>query len=887
MDNVHGYEIDLKLYQNNQFAIYRGTRIKDKQAVILKFSRDTQPMLKVLTMLQHEYQLLNQLKLPNVIRVLDLIHSHHQMILVYEDATGILLRTFLDGKSLPFTSFFRIAIQLIDTIGTLHLQHITHKNINPDNIIIDPKTLNIKLINFSIATQLSQESNETIEFKNLEGALAYFSPEQTGRMNRLLDYRSDFYSLGILFYEILTGTLPFTETDPLEIIHSHLAKIPRLVNKINTEIPDMLAAIIAKLLEKTPEDRYASTAGLKADLTQCFLQWQSKSELEHFMLGEHDIHDQLIISQKLYGRETQIEQLLATFEEVSKGKTEFLAITGYSGIGKTSLVKSIYKPVTRQHGYFISGKFDQFQRAVPYSALITAFKKLIRRLLGESEEKMSQLKESLLNALGSNGEIICNIIPEISLIIGPQPAATEILAGESQNRFTFTLQSFIRALASREHPLVIFLDDLQWADSASLQLIQNLLKDSESHYFFLIGAYRDNEVTADHPLMLSMNQIEKDGYQINHILLAPLSKIDIQHLLADNLNLSKKSVEPLAKILLKKTDGNPFFINEFIRSIYHEKLLIFSYEKREWIWDLEQIKKQGITNNVVDLLISRIQKLSKATQRTLEFAACIGYNFDLNTVSIITEQPISEVKQQLWESIFTSFILPLDENYQNALLLDIVNMDDLPAQETIRYQFIHDRIQQAAYQLIPDELKKKTHLQIGRLLLKGQLLTERDERLFDIVNHFQLSMELITDTAEKNQLALYYYWASKKANTSAAYQAAKTYAKIGIELLSPIDWKQVDELVLNLHKELAINQYLTGEVNIAEANFQMILEYVKDSLNKMEFYKLNCELLTAVNKHEEAVKNGLVALKEANIFLSPEPGTLAILVAVVGKPLVF
>lgn len=870
------YNINGLLYQDNRFALYRGIRVQDQKKVLLKICIRDEPTLDEITTLQHEYQMLSLLNVPNVIHVYDLIKQDGQLVLILEDIGGLTLKEYLKKQPISLTKFFKIALELVDAISMIHMQHIIHKNINPNSILINPTILTPKLYDFSISSQLTQESYESIELKNLEGTLAYLSPEQTGRMNRPIDYRSDFYSLGVTFYEMLTGTLPFHSDDPLEVIHQHLAKMPDLVTSLNHQIPEQIAKIIAKLLAKTPEDRYISSTGLKADILECRNQWQLHHQIDEFSLGQQDIYDYLTLSQKLYGRDEQIKKLLETFDRTCQGNTELLLVSGYSGIGKTSLVKELYKPITPQRGFLIKGKFDQLQRVTPYSAIIEAFKDLISRLLSESPEYLVKLKQSLLQALGNNGKIIIDVLPDVELIIGQQPAVVVLPPNEAQNRFRITLQNFIRSLAQKEHPLVLFLDDLQWIDNASLQLIESLLSDPDLHYFLLIGAYRDNEVSNAHPLTHTLLKIDKLGVKTNRISLTSLTKNDIQQLLSDSFNCELSKVESFADLLEMKTHGNPFFINQFLKVLYQKKLLIYFYEKRQWEWDISNIQLDSIAENIIDLLTFRLKQLSIETQNLLTLCACIGHMFDLQTLATISEQSITQTMQQLATAISLNLIIPLEGGYKSSAVIEIANTSDVHA-PILRYQFLHDRIQQAAYNLIDDEKKQTVHHKIGKLLLGQKFLVETDPNLFEIVNHFIQSLSLIVEPEEKKEIAKYCLWAGKKAKASTAYHAAKNYLQAGNTLLQTVNWDDIVDLPFLIKRELAVCEYLTGEFEQAEMDFHLLISQTKNKADKIECYKLYCEMLATLNKHNEALKQGLTALSMVGIHLPNKPNLVYIL----------
>lgn len=877
---LDGYSISELVQQHGRFSIYKAQRNSDQLNVILKVCHSEKSNLSDLVALQHEYQILKQLNLSGIIRVYDLIKLKNSLVLVLEDTDAITLKEFLAKAPLGLSAFFRIAIQLVDAISELHLQKIIHKDINPDNILINEKSLKIKLADFSISSEIENENNENHSLLNLGQSLAYISPEQTGRINRFIDYRTDFYSLGITFYEMLTGTLPFNSDHAMELLHSHLTVLPPPLTSFDPNIPSMVEEIVNKLLAKIPEERYKSAIGLKTDLLVCQKQWEKFKKIDKFPIAHEDIQDHLIVSQRLYGREEQLDILLNKYDNVCNGKNELVFVSGYSGIGKTSLVKELYRPVVLKQGYFLSGKFDQLQRATPYSAIIEAFSIFIRHILTEPEAQLSILNSALRRALGNNGRVITNIIPDIELIIGLQPPIQDLPPAETQNRLTSTFLDFVRALVQSRHPLVLFLDDLQWIDGASLKLLQLIIEDTDLHGILIIGAYRDNEVLANHPLILMQQQLRKDDIRFTQLLLSPLKGKDIQRLISDSLASSQSEIPELVDLIMLKTQGNPFFINEFLRKLYQDKLLRFSYDKRRWIWDIEKIKELPITDNVIDLLISRIDKLPEKTQNLLELAACIGHTFDISTLSIICEQSLAETAKLMLQATKASFIVPVNGDYHLFEIIAAENVDVSQFEDLTKYRFIHDKIQQAAYQMIPSEIKCQVHLKIGRLLLSKIHLSEADDRLFDILNHFNFSINDIDDEKEKLKLAQYNLWAGRKAKMSIAYQSAKEYIHCGLKMLEKIDENIKYDLQFSLIKELAVCQYLTGEYEEAEHNFNKLLVSAKEPLVTMEVYKLNCEMLSTLNRHEEALQLGLKFLATVNIKIPAKPNFFHILIAI-------
>ncbi|NES82156.1 MAG: serine/threonine-protein kinase PknK, partial [Moorea sp. SIO2B7] len=665
MATISGYQVIEKLYESNNSLVYRGHRIVDSQPVILKILKQPYPPPEKIAWFKREYTITKNLQLGGVVNVYNLENEQNCWLILLEDFGGESLERLMhNGRQFTLAEFLTIALQVVEILGQVHQRQIIHKDINSSNIVLNPTTGQLKLIDFGISTVLSREKTTLRNPNQLEGTLAYISPEQTGRMNRDIDYRTDLYSLGVTFYELLTNRLPFETTDAMELVHSHIAKQPNPPHTLIPQIPQTLSEIVIKLMAKNAEDRYQSAYALKVDLEECHRQWEQTGHINPFLLGQQDISDRFQISQKLYGREPEIEQLLAGFERVSQGGKEMMLVRGYSGIGKSVLVKEIYKPITRQQGYFISGKFDQFQRDIPYSSLVQAFRFLIEQLLTENEVQIAAWRQKLLAALGNNGQVIIDVIPELELIIGSQPAVAKLASIESQNRFNLVFKNFIQVFAQREHPLVLFVDDLQWADEASLKLIQLLITATESHYLYIIGAYRNNEITQAHPLILTLHEISKTESLVSYITLQPLKLLEVNQLVSTTLNVTVETARPLAELVLTKTNGNPFFINEFLTALYNEGLLAFDYQLNHWQWNIREIQAHAITDNVVELMANKVQKLEMATQQVLKLAACIGNQFALQTLATVSEQSPRKTSTDLWPALFNGLVLPLSDAYK-------------------------------------------------------------------------------------------------------------------------------------------------------------------------------------------------------------------------------
>ncbi|MBD2527606.1 hybrid sensor histidine kinase/response regulator [Nostoc sp. FACHB-133] len=909
MISIPHITVTAKIYESANSVVYRGIREQDNTGIILKVLKEDYPTPSEITRYKQEYEITHSLNLSGVVKAYNLQEYQRTLVIILEDFGGESLEKLIQESPggydpMPLPEFLGIALKITEILSQIHAANIIHKDINPANIVSNLETGVVKIIDFGISTQLSRTNPS---FKNpniLEGTLAYMSPEQTGRMNRLLDYRTDFYSLGVTFYKLLTGQLPFVTNDVLKLVHCHIAKQPVSPHEVNSKIPEVISGIVMKLMAKNAEERYQSAWGIKADLSECLAQLQASGTISEFPLGTQDISDKFQIPQKLYGREAEVETLLAAFERVvaersgRKGeretsqysRTEMMLVAGYSGIGKSALVQEIYKPITQKRGYFISGKFGQFQRNIPYSAIVSAFQGLVRQLLSESEVQLQQWQNKISEALGVNGQVIINVIPEVELIIGKQPSVPEVGSTESQNRFNIVFQKFIRAFCRKEHPLVIFLDDLQWVDSATLKLIQLMMTDSESQYLFLIGAYRDNEVNPNHSLMM-LEGLRKEGVDINQITLAPLKQEHISHLLTDTLYTDTSTSLPLAKLLLRKTGGNPFFVNEFLKTLYAENLITFnlpenlqlefkinnpqskspinfhgefSEEKRKrslqnpkWYWELDQIEAKDITDNVVELMISKLKKLPDATQQVLRLAACVGAEFDLNTLSILCEKSPRETFVDLAEALHSGLISPISELDEELLIQN--------------YKFLHDRVQQAAYALVEESQNQAIHLQIGSLLLYNTKPETLLDKIFKIADHLNIGIKLVTEQEKRDKIAKLNLMAGQKALAATAYDAAKIYLTTAIELLPLNSWQRQYEITLALHESAAEAAYLCGHFNEMEKWATVVLQQAKTILDKVKAYEVKIQTCMAQSQPLKAINTALQVLQQLGISFPERP----------------
>ncbi|MDJ1182981.1 trifunctional serine/threonine-protein kinase/ATP-binding protein/sensor histidine kinase [Roseofilum casamattae] len=861
------YQATELIYQGERTLVYRGCNVENGQAVIIKAMRNEYPSFNELARFRNQYAIAKTLNSEGIIATYSLERYKNGYALIMEDIGGLSLADYQQQKLLSVPEFLAIAIQLTEALHQLHQHHIIHKDIKPANILIHPETGRVKLIDFSIASVLPKETQGIMAPNVLEGTLAYIAPEQTGRTNRSIDYRSDFYALGVTFYELLNGTLPFVSDDPLELVHAHIAKAPPQPQR---PIPPILTEIIGKLMAKNAERRYQSALGLKYDLENCQEQWQSTGTIADFQLGERDIGDRFLIPEKLYGRETEANKLLASFERTRQGRSEVMLVAGFSGIGKTAVVNEVHKPIVAARGYFIKGKFDQFQRNIPFSAFVQAFRDLMEQLLGESDRSLQQWQDKILAALGDNAAVILDAIPELEAIIGEQPPAPQLSGVAAQNRFNLLFHKFARVFTSPEHPLTIFLDDLQWADSASLKLMQLLADKLQNACLLLIGAYRDNEVSAAHPLMLTLADLQQHGATVDRINLAPLPIADVNQLIADTLSCSLDVARPLSDLVFEKTKGNPFFATQLLKGLHEDEAIAFAPNVGYWQCDMSKVRDLTLSDDVVEFTIGRLQKLPARARDMLKLAACLGDRFDLETLAMIAERSVEITAAHLWDSLREGFILPQSQAYK-------FYQDDLDRSESPSslpcptYKFLHDRVQQAAYALIPSDRKQEIHLNIGRLLRQNVPESQHDNLLFDIVGQLNQGIALIVEPQEREHLAQLNGRAAQKAKNVTAYQAMFDYCDRGFSLLGETPWTTHYRLAMDLATGMSEAAYLQSDFTTMADWLEMTMSHATHILDRAKLYELNILSSMAQNQPLRSVQIALEVSAQLGIEFPESP----------------
>ena len=848
-----GGESDLRVvWEDGDHVFFGGWRDGadgNRNQVLVVFPAAEQPTSDSLNRLTHEFGLKDHLDDAWAARPVALMHHNDRMGLVLKDPGGTPLDRLL-GRPLDVSQFLRIAIPIAGALRQTHERGLIHKDVKPANILVDSASGAVWLTGFGIASRLSRERQVPAPPESIVGTFAYMAPEQTGRMNRSIDARSDLYALGVTLYQMLTGALPFTASDPMEWVHCHIARRPEPPNERIASIPEALSIIVMKLLAKTAEERYQTASGLEADLQRCLREWETHDRIDPFPLGAHEPSDRLLIPEKLYGREREIDALLAAFDRVvAHDTTELVLVSGYSGIGKSSVVNELHRALVPPRGLFASGKFDQYKRDIPYTTLAQAFQTLVRQILAKNETEVDQWREALQNAVGPNGQLIVNLIPEVEFIIGKQPPVPNLPPQDAQNRFQMVFRRFLGAFARKEHPLALFLDDLQWLDAATLNLLEHLVTHSEVRHLLLIGAYRDNEIGPSHPLLRSLDAIRRAGASLQEIRLAPLAKEDLGRLIADTLGCEPDATAVLAQLVHEKTGGNPFFAVQFFAALAEEGLLRFDYDAARWRWELDRVHAKGYTDNVIHLMVGKLTRLPIETQAALQQLACLGNVAEITMLSIVLGKSNEDIHSDL----------------RLATRLELVEYLDGS------YRFTHDRVQEAAYSLTPERLRAQAHLLIGRLLAVHTPAEKREEAVFEIVNQLNRGSALITSQDEREQLAELNLLAGQRAKATTAYASALAFFATGAALLPEDSWEHRHELTFALELHRAECEFLIGALAEAEQRLNALSTRAETTVGRTTVVCACIDLYTTVGRNARAIAVGLDCLRHLGIEWSPHP----------------
>jgi predicted ATPase/signal transduction histidine kinase len=865
MIGLKGYSISEKVFQNQTTAVFRGTRESDKAPIIAKVLLAEYPKPKELARFRHQYDLIKDLDVVGIVKIYSLEKLGNTLAIIMDDFGGVALKS-TNSRAMGLLEKLTIALNITKVLDNIHRQGILHNDFNPANVLINMATGEIKVIDFELASIFSHKSHQLKSPDNIEGTLAYISPERTGRMNRPVDYRSDYYSLGITIYELLSGERPFETNDHMEMVHMHMAVKPPALHVRDCLMPSAISLIVDKLMAKNAENRYQSAVGVIQDLDACIRAIATGKQLGEFIPGLHDASDKFNIPSKLYGREKELDVLNGVFDRVCSGRQGIMLVTGASGIGKSTLVNEIHKPIARQRGCFATGKFDQYRRNIPYSSFIQAFQDLLRQILTESDERITTWREQILSAVGSNGQVLMEVIPELRHIIGDQPDVTPLPPQESKNRFNYYFRNFVRVFAGTGQPLVLFLDDLQWADNPSLNLIELLASDSTCANLLIIGAYRENEVESSHPLMLAIDRLKNAGLEIESISLQNLSEETVCEITADALNCKPSEARPLASLIHKRTEGTPFFVNQLLKNLHDNRLVSYDYDSGRWVWDIVKIKQVSVSDNVVELMAGKIKKLPPRTQELLKLAACIGNQFALHDLSVVSSLSADAVADIVSPALKEDLIIPIGEDYKYLEYMSFKEGSNSKDAFQILYGFLHDRIQQAAYGMLSEEEKTRIHLKVGEVFLNNTPADLLDEKIFIIANHFNRAVDLIDDEALRVRLASLNLRAAVKAKASIAYQPALEHIKMALNFLTGLEVNNRD-LSFRLLVERAECEYLNGNAGAAKELYGRAVKQSSNQEEKAEVFEAMIHFYSNIGDFRGAYDIGRKAVKMAGVTL--------------------
>ncbi len=836
------------IFQGNS-VISVETHPQYSHPVVIKKSSDRYPSQRRLGSLKNEYEITRSLNaVEGVRKALGKKPNEGQPELILEYIDGETLRDYIGRKTLDLRAKLDIAVDLTRIFGKIHEQNVIHLDLNSKNILISNENQAVHIIGLGSAFRITGNIIQKVRPDQMLGTLQYISPEQTGRINRAVDERSDLYSLGIVLYELMTRQLPFDSKDPLELVHNHIARVPLSPSAVLPEIPEVISVIILKLLSKNAENRYQSAAGLQVDLEKCLQHLSPEDTIEEFPLGESDYASRLRFPQKLYGRDRELKELESAFESVCRDTSSIVFVGGSSGIGKTALVEEIQQPVSEKGGYFIEGKFDQLA-TTPYAGITQAFARFVSQILTQTETRLAAWRSKILEAVGQNGRVLADFIPTLELVIGPQPAAPDLSGQEAQNRFNYVFQRFLCAVARSEHPIFLFLDDLQWIDPASLGLLKNLFSSPDLAHLLVVGAYRDNEVHEDHPLMTIIADLEKAGVNLRRMTLQKLSEADVDALISDALRRDPGEIREFSWLVYSQTDGNPFFTRQVLRSLVDQGLIAIDTATGRWRWDMDDLRNLDVVDSVVELLVGKLKELPADIQETLKVAACIGNQFDIATLAVVTAGDDDAILDHVREAVTAGLIWERDD----------------------RGYFVHDRVQEAAYTLVPMEEQDSLHLTIGRLLLQSQRASDHEQDVYTIVEQLNHGLHLVEDEQERVQIARLNLQAAQAAHRASAFETGLAYAQAGIELLGETGWEQRYQLTLTLHEQAALLAHAAGDIPTMEQHSEQVLQHGRDPLDLAKVQRLHIEFLLSSKRFDEAIDFGLRALSILGQEFPPNP----------------
>ncbi|WCL50568.1 protein kinase domain-containing protein [Leptospira sp. GIMC2001] len=853
MIEIAGYNNLQELHSGKNSLVFRAS--KENETYIIKLLNKEYPETYAINRFRNEFNVLNKIHGNGIIKAFELLKYKNSYAIVFEDIGGETIHQIFN-RNVNYTVLEILDIMILVTtaLGEIHKTDAVHNDIKAQNIIYNPNTKQLKIIDFGSASFLNKQFLLDHMMSSIEGTLAHISPEQTGRINRSVDYRTDYYSLGVTFYKLLTGELPFDYAYPISLVHAHIAKTPISPFERN-RTPIILSKIVMKLLSKNPEDRYQTIEGILADIEKAkqlliargldFLKYEDLS------IDEQDFSRKFIISKRIYGRTEELEKIFQIFQSTSKGNLELLLVSGSSGIGKSVLINEVNRMIASSQGYFSSGKYDLYKKSIPYRAITQGLKKLIRKILTENQDSIENWQNLIQAAVGENGKLITDLIPDLINLIGAQSDTIPMEPQEAEYRFRKIFLRFIKVFCRTDSPFILFLDDLQWADNSSIELIDSILSDSEIKNFFLILSYRDKEVLPTDAFANLLQKIQENPVNKYFIHLNPITKSDIQALIAETLGLPAAKVDELSDVVYSKTLGNPFFVNELLRSLYDRGFIYL--EDRTWTWDIDRIKDVKISENVIDLIIENMKDLAPDRLEILKMASCIGSRFSLDLFAEVVGKNRDDFMEDL---IFLS-------NQEYFILGEKF------------VSFVHDKINESAYTFLNDQEKARNHYLIGSTYLRMSERFKLEEFIFVIVNQLNLGSNQISSDLELDQLIDLNILAGEKAlNSNAHIQALKFYEK-AISLLQNATWESDYDRYLNAFIGLAKSEFLSKDFDRAEKTFNLIIEKSKSILDTIVIHEMRSMMFASQNRMLEVIDLLKIALKELGEKLPENPTKLS------------